>query len=95
MTKLLGCSLKGGISSEQLPALLSQLSPGLNVDENVVSKIISQNNPTGNSFKLFCKLQVKELAGNNANPSTAYILLAFYFLHVLCLRLQLIFGVNK
>ncbi|ODN00661.1 hypothetical protein Ocin01_06021 [Orchesella cincta] len=47
MTKLLGCSHKGGIHSHQLPALLTELNPGLNIDEVVLKVLIKENDRNG------------------------------------------------
>lgn len=92
MTKLLGCSRQGGISSEQLPSLLTQLSPGLNVDENVLSRIISQNNKSGKYHynKIIKQNQLNrifyKLRKNRIILSEKWRLLAFTFLNsfVLC-----------
>jgi len=47
MTKLLGCSHKGGIPSNQLPAVLTELNPGLNVDDVVLKVLIKENDRDG------------------------------------------------
>ncbi|CAL8100636.1 unnamed protein product [Orchesella dallaii] len=47
MTKLLGCSHKGGIESHQLPALLTELNPGLNIDDVVLKVLIKENDHDG------------------------------------------------